>query len=38
MDTPHDLLGGQRPQDLIGTVQEERVRELARAIKIGLAT
>jgi hypothetical protein len=34
--TPHELLGGQSPADLFGTEQEERVRELTRAIKHGV--
>ena len=38
IDTPNDLLGGRRPCDLIGTVQEDRVRELTRAIKHGMFT
>ena len=38
MDTPNDQLGGEKPRDLIGTDREERLRELARAIKIGMPT
>ena len=38
MNTPNDQLGGAKPKDLIGTNQEERLRELARAIKIGMPT
>jgi len=38
MITPNDQLGGERPQDLIGGGSEERLRELARAIKIGMPT
>jgi hypothetical protein len=38
LDTPNDLLGGKKPRDFIGTDQEERVRELVRAIKIGMPT
>ena len=38
MDTPNDQLGGKKPRDLIGTDCEERLRELARAIKIGMPT
>lgn len=36
MDTPNDQLSGDKPRDLIGTIREERVRELVRAIKIGI--
>jgi hypothetical protein len=36
MDTPNDQLSGEKPRDLIGTNREERVRELLRAIKIGI--
>jgi hypothetical protein len=36
MDTPNDQLGGQRPRDLIGTDQEERLWDLARAVKFGM--
>jgi hypothetical protein len=36
MDTPHDLLGGKKPNELVGTANEQQLRELARAIKIGM--
>ncbi len=36
INTPHDLLGGKTPNDLIGTDQEDRVRELTRAFKNGM--
>jgi hypothetical protein len=36
MDTPNDQLGGEKPRDLIGTSREGSLRELARAIKIGM--
>jgi len=36
MDTPHYLLGGNKPKDLIGTDKEEPLRDLVRAIKIGM--
>ena len=35
MDTPHYLLGGNKPKDLIGTDKEGPLRNLVRAIKIG---
>jgi Antitoxin Xre/MbcA/ParS C-terminal toxin-binding domain len=38
LDTPNDVLGGKKPRDLIGTDQEERLRDLARAIKHGMPT
>jgi hypothetical protein len=36
MDTPNDQLGGQRPRDLVSTDREERVWDLAQAVKFGL--
>ncbi len=36
MDTPNDQLGGEKPRGLIGTDREEQLRDLARAIKIGM--
>jgi hypothetical protein len=36
MDTPHYLLGGYQPKDLIGTDKEEPLRNLVRSIKIGM--
>jgi uncharacterized protein (DUF2384 family) len=38
LDTPHYLLGNQKPRDLIGTEQEQHLRDLLRAIKYGLYT
>ncbi len=38
MNHPNDQLGGKKPRELIGTDHEERVRELVRAIKIGMFT
>lgn len=38
LDTPNDQLGGMKPRDLIGTQREGLIRELARAIKIGMPT
>ena len=35
MDTPHGLLGGHKPRDLIGKPHEEELRNLVRSIKIG---
>jgi len=36
MDTPHDLLGGKRPNELIATPYERLLRELVRSIKHGI--
>jgi hypothetical protein len=36
MDTPHELLGGYKPRDLIGKPHEEELRALVRSIKIGM--
>ena len=33
---PNDQLGGKMPQDLIGTPEEENLRDLIRAIKHGV--
>ncbi len=38
LDAPNDQLGGNKPRDLIGTDREGVLRELARAIKIGMPT
>jgi uncharacterized protein (DUF2384 family) len=38
LDTPHDLLWGARPRDLIGTDKELRVRNLLRRLKYGIPT
>ncbi len=38
MNHPNDQLGGKKPRELIGTDHEERLRELVRAIKIGMFT
>ena len=38
LDAPNDQLGGRKPRDLIGTKRERIVRELVRAIKIGMPT
>ncbi len=38
MDTPNDQLGGKKPNDLVGTPSEPRVRELVRSIKQGMPT
>ena len=38
MDSPNDQLGGEKPRDLIGTDRERILRDLARAIKIGMPT
>jgi hypothetical protein len=38
MVTPNDQLGGEKPNDLIGTDREVQLRNLARAIKIGMPT
>ena len=36
MDTPHPLLGGLKPREMIGTDREPLLRGLVRAIKIGM--
>jgi hypothetical protein len=33
LQTPHTALAGERPINLIGTPQEQRLRDLLRAIK-----
>jgi uncharacterized protein (DUF2384 family) len=38
LDTPHARLGGAKPKDLIGTDQEQILRDLSRAIKYGIPT
>lgn len=38
LDTPNDQLGGEKPRDLVGTAREIAVRDLVRAIKIGMPT
>ncbi len=38
LESPNNLLGGQKPNDLIGTEREEHVRNLLRAIKYGIPT
>jgi uncharacterized protein (DUF2384 family) len=38
MDTPNDQLGGKKPNDLVGTLSEARVRELVRSIQHGMPT
>ncbi len=38
MNYPNNQLAGKKPRELIGTDHEERVRELVRAIKIGMFT
>lgn len=37
-EMPHPLLGGQKPRQLVGTPQEELIRDLVRAIKQGMPT
>jgi hypothetical protein len=36
MEIPHNLLGGYKPKDLIGTDKEIHLRNLVRSIKLGL--
>lgn len=36
MNTENDQLGGRKPEDLIGTVDEHHLRNLIRAIKHGM--
>jgi uncharacterized protein (DUF2384 family) len=38
LETPHSMLGGKRPSELIGTEREGLVRDLLRAIKYGTPT
>jgi hypothetical protein len=34
--TPHDQLGGRTPLDLVGTKDEQQLRDLIRTIKHGM--
>jgi len=34
--TPNDQLGGERPQDLLGTPKEQAILDLLQAIKHGM--
>lgn len=36
LDTPHELLGGQTPNEVIMQGDPQRVRDLLRAIKYGV--
>lgn len=36
LNTPNDALGGESPMNLIGTPQEQRLRDLLRAIQHGM--
>ena len=36
LKTPHDQLGGRKPLDLIGTKDEQQLRNLIRAIQHGM--
>jgi uncharacterized protein (DUF2384 family) len=36
LHTPHTHLGGKRPIQLLGTPEEQRLRDLLRAIKHGM--
>jgi hypothetical protein len=36
LNTENDQLGGRKPEDLIGTVDEQHLRNLIRAIKHGM--
>ena len=38
LNSPNAQLGGEKPQALIGTDRERLLRELVRAIKIGMPT
>jgi uncharacterized protein (DUF2384 family) len=38
LDMPNDQLGGKSPNELIGTDQEQQVRDLLRAIEHGMPT
>lgn len=36
LETPHDLLGGRKPLDLIDTDEQQLLRDLIRSIKHGM--
>ena len=36
LEMPNDRLGGEKPNDLIGTDREQHLRDLLRALKYGL--
>jgi len=36
LDMPNDQLGGRKPKELIGTDQEQHLRDLLRAIRHGM--
>ena len=36
MDTPNRHFGGMKPKDLIGTDKEKHLRNLVRAVKLGM--
>ena len=38
LDTPHQLLGGKTPNEVIAQGDTQRVRDLLRAIKYGVMT
>ncbi len=38
LNTPNSLFGGQKPKDLIGTDEEQRLRDVIRAIKYGMVS
>jgi hypothetical protein len=38
LDTPHAMLGGSKPNELIGTEYEPAVRQILRMIKYGIPT
>jgi hypothetical protein len=38
LDSPNDQLGGRKPKEFIGAPDEQRLRDLLRAIKYGIPT
>lgn len=38
LETPNERLGGQKPQELIGTKNEWQLRQLTRMIKHGITS
>jgi hypothetical protein len=38
LETPNDQLGGQSPEELIGTTQEIDLRNLLRSVKMGMSS
>jgi hypothetical protein len=38
LETPNDQLGGQSPEELIGTTREIDLRNLLRSVKMGMSS